>query len=75
MLGNESWADHRRTGYPRLMPSTEAGNKSAGVVDSNVGANRIPYPSDEYVSNAVNMPGALSALGGAANYAPQDWWD
>ena len=75
MLGNEAWADHRRTGYPRLMPATEAGNKSAGIVDSNVGANRIPYPSDEYVSNAANMPGALSALGGADNYATKVWWD
>lgn len=75
MLGNEAWADHRRTGYPRLMPATEAGNKSAGVVNSNVGANRIPYPSDEYVSNAANMPGALSALGGADTYATKVWWD
>ena len=42
-LGNEAWADYRRTGYPRLMPATEDGNKSLGVVDSELGARRMPY--------------------------------
>lgn len=36
-LGNEAWADFRRTGYPRLMPATDAGNKSGGIVDSKKG--------------------------------------
>ena len=46
ILGNEAWADYRRTGYPVLFPASDAGNLSRGVVDSNKGARRMPYPID-----------------------------
>lgn len=61
-VGNEAWADYRRTGYPRLMPATENGNKSLGVVDSELGARRMPYPADEYTNNNVNVNNAVSSL-------------
>lgn len=76
MLGNEAWADYRRTGYPHLIPATAAGNKSGGVVDNELGARRMPFPTDEYVSNKENVENAVSNyLNGADNYATRVWWD
>ncbi len=73
-IGNEAWADYRRTGYPKLIPNI--GNKSGGVVDNNLGARRLPYPTDEYVSNKENVEEAVSSLlGGADTYATRMWWD
>ncbi len=75
MLGNEAWADYRRTGYPHLMPATAAGNKSGGVVNSERGARRIPYPADEYNDNTENIQHAVSNyLGGQDNMARDLWW-
>lgn len=61
-LGNEAWTDFRRTGFPHLIPATEAGNMSNGEVDSERGARRMRYPLDEYVSNAQNVQNAVSTL-------------
>lgn len=73
MLGNEAWADYRRTGYPKLMPANK--NESGGVVDSEKGARRMPYPLDEYVSNKANVEHAVSNyLQGADNMATDVWW-
>lgn len=75
MLGNEAWADYRRTGYPHLMPATAVGNKSGGVVNSERGARRIPYPADEYNDNTENIQHAVSNyLGGQDNLARDLWW-
>ena len=75
MLGNEAWADYRRTGYPHLMPATAVGNKSGGVVNSERGARRIPYPADEYNDNTENIQYAVSNyLGGQDNMARDLWW-
>ncbi len=75
-LGNEAWADYRRTGYPRLMPATTEGNKSQGVVDSRLGARRMRYPADEYTTNNANVNQAVgSLLRGADNMATRIWWD
>lgn len=75
MLGNEAWADYRRTGYPHLFPATTDGNKSGGVVDSNRGARRIPYPSDEYHDNKGNIQEAVSRyLNGNDTMAQDLWW-
>ncbi len=75
-LGNEAWADYRRTGYPHLIPATADGNKSLGVVDSELGARRMSYPSDEYTTNNENVNYAVATLlGGADNMATRLWWD
>lgn len=75
-LGSEAWAEYRRTGYPRLIPATAAGNKSGGVVDSNKGARRMPYPQDEYVGNNANITTAVSQyLKGPDNMGTNVWWD
>lgn len=62
LLGNEAWADWRRTGYPRLLPGTDAGNKSGGRVDNRQGARRMRYPTDEAASNAENYQAAVTTL-------------
>lgn len=75
-LGHEAWADYRRTGYPHLIPATAAGNKSGGVVDSNLGARRMPYPQVEYTNNSQNIQEAVSSyLKGPDNMATRIWWD
>ena len=73
--GMESWADIRRTGYPVLIPASDAGNASGGIVDSQKGCRRLPYPLDEYVSNATNVTYAVSQyLKGADNMGTDVWW-
>ena len=75
MLGNEAWADYRRTGYPHLIPATADGNKSGGIVDSNRGARRMPYPNEEYTNNQDNVNEAVSKyLKGSDNMATDVWW-
>ena len=74
MLGNEAWADYRRTGYPHLIPVVI--NKSGGIVDSNKGARRMPFPIDEFVSNRENVEYAVANyLNGPDNMATRLWWD
>lgn len=75
MLGNEAWADYRRTGYPHLIPASADGNKSGGIVDSKRGARRIPYPAAEYSDNIENIQYAVNSyLGGIDNMAVDLWW-
>lgn len=72
-LGNEAWADYRRTGYPKMIPVKE--NKSGGIVDSKKGARRMPYPLDEFNSNTDNVQFAISNyLNGPDNMATDVWW-
>lgn len=75
MLGNEAWADYRRTGYPKLIPTTDEGNMSGGTVDNKKGARRMPYPSAEYIDNTVNVQYAVNNyLKRADNMATDLWW-
>ena len=74
-LGNEAWADYRRTGYPHLIPAAADGNWSNGEVDSNRGARRMRYPLDEYVSNTANVSSAVSNyLNGPDLMSTDLWW-
>lgn len=71
--GNEAWAEYRRTGFPRLIPV--AFNGSGGIVDSNIGPQRMPYPQEEYTNNSVNVTAAVNTmLGGPDNMATKVWW-
>lgn len=75
-IGNEAWADWRRTGYPHLIPATAEGNMSGGEVDSEKGARRMRYPLDEYVSNAQNVMDAVTNyLNGEDKMSTNLWWD
>lgn len=76
LLGNESWADIRRTGYPHIIPASDEGNKSNGLVDSRLGARRMKYPSDEYVNNGDNIRAAVGTmLGGPDEMSTRTWFD
>lgn len=72
-MGVESWAEYRRTGYPRLMPVPH--NMSGGAVSDGRGARRMPYPDTEYTENSENYAEALQMLGGSDNMATPVWWD
>lgn len=75
-LGNEAWADHRRTGYPKFFPVHESGNKGIDKVDPVLGARRVPYPLAEYSDNGENVMAAVAQLkGGKDNYNSRMWWD
>ena len=74
--GNEAWADYRRTNYPNLMPASDAGNKSDGIVSSQFGARRMKYPLAEYTNNGENVNAAVSNyLGGPDRMSTRLWWD
>lgn len=74
-LGNEAWADYRRTGYPKLIPAASDGNRSGGTVDSRRGARRMPFPSEEYISNTENVQYAVdNYLNGPDNMGTDVWW-
>lgn len=71
-LGNESWADYRRTGYPFLIPVAYSGSAE---VDINRGPQRMPYPAAEYTDNLANVQKAVSDyLQGPDNLATKLWW-
>lgn len=71
-LGNEAWADYRRTGYPFLIPVAYNGSTD---VDINRGPQRLPYPSAEYTNNLANVQKAVADyLKGPDNWATKLWW-
>lgn len=73
-LGLESWAEYRRTGYPKFMPV--AVNNSGGTVLSAKGARRLAYPAEEISTNGANVQQAISDyLKGPDNMATHVWWD
>ncbi len=75
LLGCESWADWRRTGYPHLIPAVEFSSKW-GVSDAASGARRMPYPENEATSNEANHKYAVdNLLKGADNMATRLWFD
>ncbi len=78
-LGTEAWTEHRRTGYPRLLPAVV--DNSGGAVNVALGARRLPYPVEEYTENPTNLQAAVSALNGESVNGAGDtqgtrvWWD
>lgn len=70
--GWETWADIRRTGYPKLFPIVD--NLNSGVINTNRGMRRLPFPQSEYNTNKVNIDAAAAMLGGPDNGATDLWW-
>lgn len=71
-LGNEAWADYRRTGYPFLIPVAYSGNPD---VDINRGPQRLPYPAAEYTDNLANVQQAVADyLKGPDDWSTKLWW-
>lgn len=74
--GIEAWSDHRRTGYPKFFPATDAGNKSGGSVTNEFGARRMVYPLAEYSNNGENVNAAVASyLNGPDKMGTRLWWD
>ena len=74
-LGNESWADIRRTGYPHILPCEESADNSHGQVPLS-GPRRLKFPQEEYTSNAENVNYAVSnLLGGPDVMSTRLWFD
>lgn len=78
-LGNEAWAEYRRTGYPKLLPAVQ--NLGPDKLDLDHHARRLVYPVEEYTSNGVNLSEAISILesesssGGGDAMSTRLWWD
>ena len=71
--GAEAWAEYRRLHYPVLI--TPANNFSNGVVNTNQGIRRVPYPVSEQSDNKAGYDSGVAALGGADNAGTRLWWD
>jgi len=71
--GCEAWAEYRRTGYPALFPVLN--NDSEGAVNTDLQIRRVPYPHDEYSTNAAGVAGGVAKLGGSDNAGTKLWWD
>lgn len=69
MNGYESYANWRRCGYPRLVPTQYLGNESNGQIPR-----RLTYATDEYTINRANVEKAIQQQG-PDNMNTRIWWD
>ncbi|MDR1681445.1 MAG: SusD/RagB family nutrient-binding outer membrane lipoprotein [Prevotellaceae bacterium] len=72
-LGNEAWAEFRRTGYPKLAPVVL--NKSGGAIPNGSFVKRLTFSSREYTENTENVRAAIQLLNGPDNMGTKLWWD
>jgi hypothetical protein len=72
-LGNEAWAEFRRTGYPKLAPVVV--NNSGGAIPVGSFVKRLVFSSTEYMENAENIFTAIGLLNGPDNMGTKLWWD
>lgn len=70
--GWETWADIRRTGYPKHFPIVNNLNTDGVTVER--GMRRLPFPQSEYNTNNANVRAAVSMLGGSDTSATDIWW-
>lgn len=70
--GWETWADIRRTGYPKFFPAVE--NRSTAGVSSQRGMRRLQFPEGEFNTNEANVKAAQQMLGGPDTGATDLWW-
>ena len=70
--GWETWADVRRTGYPKFFPTVE--NRSTAGVSTQRGMRRLPFPDSEFNTNEANVKAAQQMLGGPDTGATDLWW-
>ncbi len=77
--GEEAWAEFRRTGYPKVIPTKT--NNSGGRIDTQLQVRRLPYPQTENQANGdnvrmgVNLLSAESLNRGGDNGGTRLWWD
>lgn len=73
MISPEGWAEYRRTGYPKLFPTTR--NSNSGTINTATQIRRMPYPQDLYDNNAAAVQAGVALLGGGDNGGTKLWWD
>ena len=80
--GMEAWAEFRRTGYPKVIPT--ATNNSGELIDTQKQIRRLVYPTSEYTANNDNVKAGVDILIGEAtdaasvkgdNGGTNLWWD
>ncbi|MNX85209.1 Susd and RagB outer membrane lipoprotein [compost metagenome] len=69
----EAWAEHRRTGYPKLLPILN--NQSAGAITTEYGVRRINFVSTEKDGNPEGVKTGIAKLNGPDNGGTRTWWD
>jgi hypothetical protein len=69
----EAWAEYRRLHYPVILPP--ANNFSNGIVNTDQGIRRVPYPVSEQSDNLAGYNSGVEALGGTDNAGVRLWWD
>jgi hypothetical protein len=69
MNGYESFANVRRSGYPKLIPVNYPDNETGGTFPR-----RLRYPDDEPVLNAEHYTAAVRRQGDD-NFKTRVWWD
>lgn len=68
----ESWAEHRRTGYPLIWAGTRG---DVHAEEDRAVMRRYMYPTDEYLKNEANVNEAISRLDRGDTYRSKVWWD
>ena len=77
--GMEAWAEFRRTGYPKVIPTLT--NNSGGTIDTDKQIRRLIYPASEFQANnaavteAINLLDSEAKSGTGDNGGTQLWWD
>lgn len=66
----EVFAEHRRTGYPRVWIGSEPAAET-----NNALPRRLPYPLIEYNLNAEGVEAAAGRLDGGDKMKSKIWWD
>jgi hypothetical protein len=70
--GIEGWAEFRRSGYPKMYPVVQSDNPD---LPQGTFIKRLPYPSSEAATNAVELQKGIQLLNGPDNAATKLWWD
>jgi len=70
--GFEAWAEVRRSGFPVLYPVVHSDNPN---LPAGTSIKRLPYPTVEAQTDAVELAKGKALLGGPDNAATRLWWD
>ena len=76
--GAESWADHRRTGFPQIFPAVNnlSSTSFIGSINNSYGrmVRRLTYPQSLYRTNNDLVISAITLLGGEDTGSTDLWW-
>lgn len=72
--GYEAWAEHRRTGYPRIFP-VKINNSKDGSIDTQIMIRRLNFPGSVKSLENDLYKRLVTALGGADHGGTRLWWD